>query len=197
MVETYVMLKPEHEWREGSQCSRRLGGNQPRRNAAGRYTRVCLATHRRSCRDAAVRNQSPDGDPHLRRRLENVSVGRHGYVASQLKKSPYINPGSSQSRTSCLGKPYIEFTVDREAASRYGMSASMVNQVIETALGGMNLITTVEGRQRYPVRIRYNRDLRERIDGMSRLPVVTHSWRGRSSRRTRDAGNDLGTGCDQ
>ena len=51
----------------------------------------------------------------------------------------------------------------------------MVNQVIETALGGMNLIKTVEGRERYPVRLRYNRDLRERIDQLSRLPVVTHS----------------------
>ena len=51
----------------------------------------------------------------------------------------------------------------------------MVNQVIETALGGMNLINTVEGRERYPVRLRYNRDLRERIDQLSRLPVVTHS----------------------
>ena len=51
----------------------------------------------------------------------------------------------------------------------------MVNQVIETALGGMNLIKTVEGRERYPVRLRYNRDLRERIEQLDRLPVVTHS----------------------
>jgi Cu(I)/Ag(I) efflux system membrane protein CusA/SilA len=55
------------------------------------------------------------------------------------------------------------------------MSAQMVNQVIETALGGMNLINTVEGRQRYPVRLRYRRDLRERIEQLDRLPVVTHS----------------------
>ena len=95
-------------------------------------------------------------------------------VSAQLKKSPYVNPGTVNPDI-VLGKPYIEFTVDREAASRYGMSASMVNQVIETALGGMNLIKTVEGRERYPVRLRYNRDLRERIDGLSRLPVVTHS----------------------
>ena len=51
----------------------------------------------------------------------------------------------------------------------------MVNQVIETALGGMNLTRTVEGRERYPVRLRYNRDLREQIDDLKRLPVVTHS----------------------
>ena len=51
----------------------------------------------------------------------------------------------------------------------------MVNQIIETALGGMNLTTTVEGRERYPIRVRYQRNLRERIDELSRLPVVTHS----------------------
>jgi Cu(I)/Ag(I) efflux system membrane protein CusA/SilA len=50
-----------------------------------------------------------------------------------------------------------------------------VNQVIETALGGMNLTQTVEGRERYPIRIRYQRDLRERIDDLPRLPVVTES----------------------
>ncbi len=95
-------------------------------------------------------------------------------VAGQLKKSPLVNAGTVNPDI-VLGKPYIEFTVDREAASRYGMSASMVNQIIETALGGMNLIKTVEGRERYPVRLRYNRDLRERIDQLSRLPIVTHS----------------------
>jgi len=50
-----------------------------------------------------------------------------------------------------------------------------VNQIIETALGGMNLTQTVEGRERYPIRIRYQRDLRERIDDLSRLPVVTET----------------------
>jgi Cu(I)/Ag(I) efflux system membrane protein CusA/SilA len=71
--------------------------------------------------------------------------------------------------------PYVEFEVDREAAARYGMTTMAVNQVIETALGGMNLTQTVEGRERYPVRIRYQRDLRERIDNLPRLPVVTET----------------------
>ena len=74
-----------------------------------------------------------------------------------------------------LGKPYVEFEVDREAAARYGMSTMMVNQIIETALGGMNLTQTVEGRERYPIRVRYQRDVRERIDELGQLPVVTHS----------------------
>ncbi len=74
-----------------------------------------------------------------------------------------------------LGKPYIEFEVDREAAARFGMSTMMVNQVIEAALGGMNVTQTYEGRERYPIRVRYQRNLRERIDELNRLPVVTQS----------------------
>src|SRR5690606_29032103 len=66
-----------------------------------------------------------------------------------------------------------EFDVDRETAARFGMSTMMVNQIIESALGGMNLTTTVEGRERYPIRLRYQRNLRERLDELDRLPVVT------------------------
>jgi Cu(I)/Ag(I) efflux system membrane protein CusA/SilA len=55
------------------------------------------------------------------------------------------------------------------------MTTMAVNQIIETALGGMNLTQTVEGRERYPIRIRYQRDLRERIDDLPKLPVVTES----------------------
>ena len=117
-------------------------------------------------------------------------------LPQQLKESPFINAGTVNPDI-VLGKPYIEFTVDRDAASRYGMSASMVNQVIETALGGMNLIKTVEGRERYPVRLRYNRDLRERIDQLSRLAHRHAQWCGRSAGRTRETGNHLGTGSHQ
>jgi Cu(I)/Ag(I) efflux system membrane protein CusA/SilA len=74
-----------------------------------------------------------------------------------------------------LGMPYVEFEVDREAAARFGMTTMAVNQVIETALGGMNLTQTVEGRERYPIRLRYQRDVRERIDDLPKLPVVTET----------------------
>jgi Cu(I)/Ag(I) efflux system membrane protein CusA/SilA len=93
-------------------------------------------------------------------------------VADLLKSSPYVNPGTVNPDI-VLGKPYVEFTVDRAAAARYGMNVEMVNRVVESALGGMNLIRTVEGRERYPVRLRYRRDLREHIDQLGELPIVT------------------------
>ena len=59
------------------------------------------------------------------------------------------------------GSPYLEMTVDRAAADRYGLNVSDVEDAIETAIGGKNLTTTIEGRQRFPVRVRYARDFRQ------------------------------------
>src|SRR5688572_24539593 len=95
-------------------------------------------------------------------------------VAERLREIPQVS-AATVNPDIVLGEPYVEFDVDRETAARFGMSTMAVNQIIETALGGMNLTTTVEGRERYPVRIRYQRDLRERVDDLARLPVVTES----------------------
>ncbi|MED5284678.1 MAG: efflux RND transporter permease subunit, partial [Planctomycetota bacterium] len=95
-------------------------------------------------------------------------------VAAYLKTLPEVEAGTVNPDI-VLGKPYLEFNVHREQAARYGMSTTMVNQIVETALGGGNVTSTVEGRERYPIRIRYERDLRERLDELERLPVVTHS----------------------
>lgn len=173
MVETYVMLKPESEWREGV-TSRDVWDEI---NKVATLPGVTPASALQPIEGRVVMLQSGIKAPMAIRvygdKLDTLADAAMD-VASTLKTSPLVNAGTVNPDI-VLGKPYIEFTVNREAASRYGMSASMVNQVIETALGGMNLIKTVEGRERYPVRLRYNRDLRERIDQLSRLPVVTHS----------------------
>ncbi|QDV59144.1 efflux RND transporter permease subunit [Rosistilla oblonga] len=173
MVETYVMLKPESEWREG--VSARDVWDEINRVAT--LPGVTPASALQPIEGRVVMLQSGIKAPMAIRvygdELETLADAAMD-VAAELKKSPLINVGTVNPDI-VLGKPYVEFTVDREAASRYGMSSSMVNQVIETALGGMNLIKTVEGRERYPVRLRYNRDLREQIDGLKRLPVVTQS----------------------
>ncbi len=74
-----------------------------------------------------------------------------------------------------VGKPYIEYEIDRVAAARHGVSLKDVQDVIETAIGGMNLTWTVEGRERYPVRLRYSRELRDNFDALERIMVPTPS----------------------
>jgi Cu(I)/Ag(I) efflux system membrane protein CusA/SilA len=70
-----------------------------------------------------------------------------------------------------VGKPYIEIDIDREATARYGVSIRDVQDVIEVAIGGRRATTTVEGRERYAVRIRYMRELRDRIETLGRILV--------------------------
>ncbi len=71
------------------------------------------------------------------------------------------------------GKPYLEYEIDREAAARYGVSIRDIQDVIEIAIGGERLTTTVEGRERYPIRVRYPRELRERFDDLEHILVPT------------------------
>ena len=173
MIETYVMLKPTSQWREGV-TSREIWDEI---NRVATLPGVTPASALQPIEGRVVMLQSGIKAPMAIRvygdDLQTLARAAMD-VAATLKESPFIN-ADTVNPDIVLGKPYIEFTVDRDAASRYGLSVSMVNQVIETALGGTNLIKTVEGRQRYPVRLRYNRDLRERIDQLSRLPVVTQS----------------------
>ncbi|MDF1811273.1 MAG: efflux RND transporter permease subunit [Verrucomicrobiales bacterium] len=70
-----------------------------------------------------------------------------------------------------VGKPYLEINIDRTAISRYGISVRDVQNVIEVAVGGRRITTTVEGRERYPVRVRYLRELRDSIEELEEILI--------------------------
>jgi Cu(I)/Ag(I) efflux system membrane protein CusA/SilA len=89
-----------------------------------------------------------------------------------LKEVPSVEPAATFADR-VVGKPYLEIDIDREAAARYGVSIAAVHGVIEIALGGKRITTTVEGRERYPVRVRYPRELRDSIEDMERVLVPT------------------------
>src|SRR5439155_25655740 len=72
-----------------------------------------------------------------------------------------------------VGGYFLDFTVNREAAARYGLKVGDVNDIVESAIGGKNITTTVEGRERYPVNARYARDFREDLDALKRVLVPT------------------------
>ncbi len=70
-----------------------------------------------------------------------------------------------------VGKPYLEIRIDRRAAARFGVHVKTIQEVIETAIGGKALTMTVEGRERYPVRVRYLRELRDNLEEIGRILV--------------------------
>jgi Cu(I)/Ag(I) efflux system membrane protein CusA/SilA len=73
------------------------------------------------------------------------------------------------------GGYYLDFTVRREEAARYGLSSGDVNDIVESAIGGATVTTTVEGRERYTVNVRYARELRDELPGLRRVLVPTPS----------------------
>lgn len=74
-----------------------------------------------------------------------------------------------------VGKPYLLLDIDRQAISRHGLSIAQVQRYIQTAVGGMNMTTTVEGRERYNVRIRYPRELRDDPESLKNIFIPTQS----------------------
>src|SRR5205807_8642022 len=70
-----------------------------------------------------------------------------------------------------VGGYFLDFTINREAAARYGLKVGEVNDIIESAIGGKNITTTVEDRERYPVNTRYARDFRADLDALKRVLV--------------------------
>ena len=72
-----------------------------------------------------------------------------------------------------VGKPYLHLNIDREEIARYGLSIEDVQQTIETAIGGMKITTTVEGRERFPVRVRYPRELRDNPESLGSILMST------------------------
>jgi Cu(I)/Ag(I) efflux system membrane protein CusA/SilA len=71
------------------------------------------------------------------------------------------------------GGHYVDFQVNREEAARYELSVNQVNEIVEAAIGGKTMTTTIEGRERYPVNVRYARDFRQDLSSLSRILVPT------------------------
>jgi len=93
-------------------------------------------------------------------------------LEKHLQQVPGITP-SSVFADRIVGKPYLEIDVDRNRIARYGISMQEVQQFIEVALGGITLTQTIEGRERYPVRVRYAREQRDDPEKISRMLVPT------------------------
>lgn len=173
MIETYVMLKPRDQWREGA-TPRSIWDEI---NAVATMPGVTLASPLQPIEGRVVMLQSGIkasmairiyGDS-----LQGLGIAANR-VADLLKQNPLVDKRTVNPDI-VLGKPYYEFDVDREESARYGMTTMMVNEIVAAGLGGVDVTTTVEGRERYPVQVRFRRDLREQVDQLGNIPIVTPS----------------------
>jgi len=113
--------------------------------------------------------RAPMGVKVYGRTLEEIE--QVGYeIAEVLKTVPGV-AAEAVIPDRVIGKPYLEIDIDRERMARYGVNIRDVQDVIEIALGGMRATTTVEGRERYPIRVRYLRESRDQPDALGRILV--------------------------
>ncbi len=100
--------------------------------------------------------------------LDQMAVALEGH----LRQAPTVR-GQTVNADRVVGKPYLEINIDRDAVARYGLNIVDVQRTIATAIGGAPVTTTIEGRERYPVRVRYPRELRDTPEAMENIFVAT------------------------
>jgi Cu(I)/Ag(I) efflux system membrane protein CusA/SilA len=93
-------------------------------------------------------------------------------IEAYLQEVPSVRP-QTVFADRIVGKPYLEIEIDRNAIGRYGLTIAEVQKVIEIAIGGRTVTTTVEGRERYPVRVRYMREWRDSLEQLGTVLVPT------------------------
>ena len=89
-----------------------------------------------------------------------------------LQQVPSIE-SSSVFADRIVGKPYIEFDVDRNEIARYGLTMKDIQNYIEVAIGGIQLSTSIEGRERFPIRVRYAREFRDNPEDLKKVLIPT------------------------
>ena len=168
MIETIVLLKPQSKWRKGitkneiiNELNSKLqipgvinGWTQPIINRIN-----MLSTGIRTDVGIKIYGQSLDTINRLAQEFKRVLQGTEGIA------DLYVEP--------ITGGKYIDIRTRREELGRYGLSVDDVNMFIETALGGANILQTVEGRRRFSVSVRMGQDFRNTVDKLKQLPIIT------------------------
>ncbi len=171
MIETIILLKPQSEWRKDinkndiiNELNAKLqipgvtnGWTQPIINRIN-----MLSTGIRTDVGLKVYGQNLDTIYAFAERLKKELEGIKGV------KDLYVEP--------ITGGKYIDISVKRDEISRYGLTVDDINSVVEIALGGMRLTTTVEGRQRFSVNARFGQDFRSNLSSLKHLQVQTMQY---------------------
>jgi Cu(I)/Ag(I) efflux system membrane protein CusA/SilA len=168
MIETIILLKPHNEWREGktksdiiTEINNKLqipgvtnGFTQPIINRVN-----MLSTGIRTDVGIKIYGASLDTIDMLSQKIKKALEGTEGV------KDLFAEP--------ITGGKYIDIVAKREVIGRYGLSVDDVNSVVEAAIGGMTLTTTIEGRERFSVNARYAQEYRNSLESLKKLQVQT------------------------
>ena len=168
MFETTIQFKPRNEWRSGMTPDKLIEELDRAVKVPG-LSNVWVPPIRNRIDMLATGIKSPVGI-----KVAGTDLATIDRLTTQLEAAVKAVPGVSSALAERLtGGRYIDVDVDRLAAARYGLSVADVQAVVSTAIGGDNVGEVVQGRERYPINVRYPREIRDSLEGLRHLPFVT------------------------
>jgi Cu(I)/Ag(I) efflux system membrane protein CusA/SilA len=168
MIETTILLKPESEWPKGMTVDKLTDALNAAVQVPG-VTNAWTMPIKTRIDMLSTGIKTPVGikvsGPDLR-----VLQDLGEKIESVVRNIPGTQSVYAER---VMGGNYLDFDIDREAIARYGLTVGDVQDVIQTAIGGMDITTTVEGLERYPVNLRYSRELRDNVGALRNVLVPT------------------------
>jgi Cu(I)/Ag(I) efflux system membrane protein CusA/SilA len=168
MIETTIMLKDESEWRKGMTMEKLIDQLDQAIQFPG-LTNAWTMPIKTRIDMLSTGIKTPVGIKIMGPDLKTLSdLGqRIAAVIKDVKGTLSVFPDKT------VGGNYFDFKINRKEAARYGLTVGDVQDIIMSAIGGMNVTFTVEGLERYPVNVRYKRELRDNIDALKRVLIPT------------------------
>ena len=168
MFETTIQLKPRREWRPGMTPDK-LVEELDRVVKVPGLANVWVPPIRNRIDMLATGIKSPIGV-----KVSGTDLAQLDRVAAQVEAAAKTTPGVSSALAERLtGGRYVDVDIDRAAAARFGLNVMDVQAIVSGAIGGENIGETVEGVARYPINVRYPRELRDSLESLRQLPVLT------------------------
>ena len=168
MVETTIQLKPREEWRPGMTPEKLVEELDGLVRLPG-IANVWIPPIRNRIDMLATGIKSPLGIKVSGNDLADIEK-----AAQAIERAVRGVPGVSSALAERVsGGRYVDVAIDRAAAARYGLSVADVQAVVSGAIGGENVGETIEGRRRFPINVRYPREIRDSVEKLRALPIVT------------------------
>jgi Cu(I)/Ag(I) efflux system membrane protein CusA/SilA len=168
MMETTIRFKPREQWRPGM-TPQKLVEELDRRVRIPGMANLWVPPIRNRLDMLATGIKSPIGI-----KVNGSDLGVIDEVAAEIERTIKTVPGVTSALAERLtGGRYVDIDIDRAAAARYGMNVADVQSIVSAAIGGDTIGETIEGRQRFPINVRYPRELRDSVQKLRDLPVLT------------------------
>src|SRR5437773_702929 len=168
MFETTIQFKPRAEWRLGM-TPEKLVEELDRTVRVPGLSNIWVPPIRNRIDMLATGIKSPVGV-----KVAGMELAEVDRIAAEVQRAVHGVPGVSSAFAERLsGGRYIDVKVDRDRAARYGLNVADVQSIVSAAIGGDNIGETVEGLQRFPINLRYPREIRDSVEKVRALPVLT------------------------